>query len=344
MKYKSILITGGAGFIGSAFVRLLAKQRLFSCRKQDTRRSDTAGCLQGETVVPEIIIVDNLTYAGDLERLKEVEGKYKFYKADICDKKRVESIFEKEMPHIVVHFAASTHVDRSIIDATPFIETNVKGTQVLLDMARKYKIRKFIHISSDEVYGEIKKGKFSEDSPLKPNSPYAASKAAADLLIRAYIRTYNFPAIIIRPCNNYGPWQYPEKLIPLAILKILRNEKIPVYGNGKNVREWLYVEDCVKGIYRIFSKGRVGEIYNLGSSCTRQNVEVVKNLLMILGRNKSMIEFVKDRPGHDFRYSLDSSKVFRELEWRPTRSLYEGFKITVQWGLKHKKWLLSKWK
>ena len=354
------MITGGAGFIGSAFVRLLLTR---DCPREDRdcpRHSFEKSIQRGPSLKNKVIVVDKLTYAGDLKRLQGLsprpqgvpsaaEGKetvpdFKFYKADICNKKRMESIFKKERPDIIVNFSAETHVDRSILDSSPFIRTNVIGTQVLLDLSRKYKIKQFIHLSSDEVYGDIEKGKFTEDSPLKPNSPYAASKAAADLLIKAYIRTYGFPAIIIRPCNNYGPWQYPEKLIPLAILKILRNEKIPVYGNGKNVREWLYVEDCVEGIYRIFSKGRIGEIYNLGSSYTRQNVEVVKNLLAILGRNKSMIEFVKDRPGHDFRYSLDSSKVFRELEWRPTRSLYEGLKITVQWGLKHRKWLLSKWK
>jgi len=284
-----------------------------------------------------------LTYAGDLKRLQGLSPKgtvpdFKFYKADICDKKSMESIFKKERPDVVVNFAAQTHVDRSIIDATPFIETNVKGTQVLLDIARKYKIRKLIHISSDEVYGEIKKGKFSEDSPLKPNSPYAASKAAADLLIRSYIRTYGFPAIIVRPCNNYGPWQYPEKLIPLAVLKILRNEKIPVYAEGKNVREWLYVEDCAEGILQILKKGKIGEIYNLGSQEEKQNIEVVKLLLNILKRSEDMIRFVKDRPGHDLRYSLDSSKVFKEIAWRPKLNFEDGLRATVEWSVKHKNW------
>ncbi|MBC8499983.1 MAG: dTDP-glucose 4,6-dehydratase [Candidatus Atribacteria bacterium] len=343
-RVPKILVTGGAGFIGSAFVRLLLNrdcpESLHKLQGIHPERSEGPSKLGGFS----LIVVDKLTYAGDLARLQEVKGKYKFYKADICDKIKIEAVFKKEKPQILVNFAAETHVDRSILDPTAFIKTNVMGTQVLLDLSRKYKIKQFIHLSTDEVYGDIEKGKFNEDSPLKPNSPYAASKAAADLLIRSYIRTYGFPAIIIRPCNNYGPWQYPETLIPLAILKILRNAKIPVYGNGKNVREWLYVADCAEGIYRIFNRGRIGEIYNLGSICARQNVVVVKNLLTILGKNKSMIEFVKDRPGHDFRYSLDSSKVFRELEWRPTRSLYEGLKITVQWGLEHRKWLLSKWK
>ena len=341
-RIHKILVTGGAGFIGSAFVRLLAKQGLFSCRKQDTRRSDTAGCLQGETVVPEIIIVDKLTYAGDLKRLEEVKGQFKFYKADICDKKSMESIFKKEKPDTVVNFAASTHVDRSIIDATPFIETNVKGTQVLLDIARKYRVRKLIHISSDEVYGEINKGQFNEDSPLRPNSPYAASKAAADLLIRSYIRTYNFPAIIIRPSNNYGPWQYPEKLIPLAILKILRNEKIPVYAKGKNVREWLYVEDCANAILKVLEKGRLGQIYNIGSNQERQNIEVVRSLLKILNADETKIHFIKDRPGHDIRYKLNWRKITKETAWKPRVKFEEGIRFTVNWYLRHKNWLLSK--
>ena len=284
----------------------------------------------------KVIVADKLTYAGDLARLKEVEGKYKFYKADICSKKQIHSIFSQEKPDAVLNFAAQTHVDRSIRDAAPFIETNVKGTQVLLDVARKYKIKKFIHLSTDEVYGEIKKGDFSEDSPLKPNSPYAASKAAADLLIKSYIRTYNFPAIIVRPCNNYGPWQYPEKLIPLAILKIMRHQLVPVYAQGKNIREWLYVEDCAKGIMQILQKGRVGQIYNLGSNEEKQNIEVVKMILRILNKPENMIEFVKDRPGHDLRYRLDSKKVCHEINWKPEIKFEEGIKFTVQWYLKYK--------
>ncbi|MBU0879127.1 MAG: GDP-mannose 4,6-dehydratase, partial [Candidatus Omnitrophica bacterium] len=203
-EQRTILVTGGAGFIGSEFVRQISLRSY------------------------EVVVVDKITYAGDSKRLKDTERRYKFYKVDICNKAGIDEIFKKENPQIVVHFAAATHVDRSIIDASSFMHTNVKGTQNLLDVSREHKIRKFIHISTDEVYGEIKKGEFTEESPLKPNSPYAASKAAADLLIRAYIRTYNFPAIIIRPCNNYGPWQYPEKFIPVIIYKALKNEKIPV--------------------------------------------------------------------------------------------------------------------
>ena len=328
-----ILITGGAGFIGSTFVRLLLNR---DCPRHTNKKVFLRGL--------SLIVVDKLTYAGDLARLKEVEDKYKFYKTDICNQKQIESIFAKEKPDIVVNFAAQTHVDRSIQDATPFMETNIKGTQVLLDVARKFKIKRFIHLSSDEVYGEIIKGKFSEDSPLQPNSPYAASKAAADLLVRAYIKTYNFPAIIIRPCNNYGPWQYPEKLIPLAILKILRGEKVPVYAKGKNVREWLYVEDCAKGIIKILEKGRLGQIYNIGSNQEKQNIEVVSNLLKILNTNETKIQFVKDRPGHDIRYKLNWHKISKEISWKPKVAFEQGLTRTVRWCLTNRNWLLSKWK
>jgi len=317
-RISKILVTGGAGFIGSAFVRLLVKKGISP------------------------IIVDKLTYAGDLKRLEEARGKFKLYKTDICSKKKVEAIFAKENPDIVVHFAAESHVDRSIQDAAPFVETNIKGTQVLLDVSRKHKVQKFIFISTDEVYGEIAKGKFKEDSPVKPNSPYAASKAAADLLVQAYIRTNNFPAIIIRPSNNYGPWQYPEKLIPLAILKILQEEKVPVYGKGLNVREWLYVDDCASGIMAIMSKGKIGQIYNLGSACESRNIDTIKLLLKTLGVSQSGFEFVKDRLGHDLRYSLNSRKVIRELGWKPAVKLDPGLKLTVDWSLKHQDWIKSK--
>jgi len=308
---KNILITGGCGFIGSEFVRQSIKE----------------GC--------KVVVVDKLTYAGDLERLKEVKGKYKFYKTDICRKEKIEEIFEKENPQIIVNFAASTHVDRSIVNATAFIETNIKGTQVLLDAGKRCKIKKFIHISSDEAYGEIKKGKFTEKSSLRPNSPYAASKAAADLLIRAYIRTYNFPAIIVRPCNNYGPWQYPEKFIPVIIYNALKNKKIQVYARGLNKREWLYVADCAAAIALILKKGKIGEIYNVGSGIEKRNIDVAKSILKILGKTESLIQFVKDRPGHDFRYALDPSKI-NKLGWKSTRDFKQGLEDTVNW---YKQWL-----
>lgn len=315
-----ILVTGGAGFIGSAFVKLLVKRRY------------------------KVVVIDNLTYAGDLKRLQEVSQGYKFYKADICDTGKIEGIFKKEKPEIVVHFAAQTHVDRSILDAGAFIQSNIMGTQILLDISRELKVKKFIHTSTDEVYGEIKNGSFLEDSPLKPNSPYAASKAAADLLIRSYIRTHNFPAIIVRPCNNYGPWQYPEKLIPFSLLKIMRNEKIPIYGNGRNIREWLFVDDCAEGIFQILEKAKLGEVYNLGSQDSRENIKTVKLIIKILKRNNSLIEFVKDRPGHDVRYSLDSKKVFQDIGWYPKITFESGLKITLHWCLAYKHWLLKKWK
>lgn len=319
-RLPKILVTGGAGFIGSVFTRLLLKKGY------------------------KVIVVDKITYAGDLRRLKEVKDRYKFYKTDICNKDLIGAILKKEEPLCLVNFAASTHVDRSILNSAPFIETNIKGTQSLLDLARKYKISRFVHISTDEIYGEIDKGRFSEDSPLKPNSPYAASKAASDLFIKSYVRTYKFPAIIIRPCNNYGPWQYPEKLIPLAILKLLRGEKIPVYADGRNVREWLYVDDCAMGILEILKKGRLGEVYNLGSGVEKQNIEVVQTILDYLGTSKKMIKFVKDRPGHDLRYSLNSKKVFDETKWIPKVKFVDGIKQTIDWCMKHKRWLLNKWK
>jgi len=316
-KIHKILVTGGAGFIGSEFVRQAVKKY-------------------------KVIVVDKLTYAGDLKRIEEVKGKYKFYKADICNEKLMDNIFKKEKPDILVHFAAETHVDRSIQDASPFIETNIKGMQTLLDISKKYKIKKFIQISTDEIYGEIANGEFNENSLIKPNSPYAASKAAADLLVRSYIRTYNFPAIIVRPCNNYGPWQYPEKLIPLAILKILKGGKVPVYAKGKNVREWLYVEDCADAILNVLEKGRLGEIYNIGSNQEKQNIEVVRNLLRVLNTDEARIEFVKDRPGHDIRYKLNWRKITKETGWKPRVKFEEGIGLTVNWYLRHKHWLLSK--
>jgi dTDP-glucose 4,6-dehydratase len=328
-KLSKILVTGGAGFIGSEFVRQAVKR--------DCPRS--YGIIQAKGAVHKLIVVDNLTYAGDIERLREVKGKFIFYKADICDKNSIGEIFRKEKPEAVLNFAAQTHVDRSIKNALPFIETNVKGTQILLEAAIKFKIDKFIHISTDEVYGEINKGKFSEDSPLQPNSPYAASKAAADLLVKAYVRTYNLPAVIVRPCNNYGPWQYPEKLIPLAISKAIRNLKVPVYAKGDNIREWLYVSDCASAILLILKEGRAGEVYNLGSGHKERNIDVVSRILKILGKHQSLIKFVKDRPGHDFRYALDSSKIEDEIGWKSQVRFDNGLKDTVGWYLNNRTWV-----
>ncbi len=314
-----ILVTGGAGFMGSEFVR------------------------QGIKKGYKVVVLDKLTYAGDLKRLEEFEEKFNSYKIDITDKQGIEEVFKLEKPDVVVHFAAETHVDRSIMDAAPFIETNIKGTQVLLDVAKKCSVKKLINISTDEVYGELgKDGQFYEVTPLNPHSPYSVSKASADMLGRAYYRTYGLPVITVRPSNNYGLWQYPEKLIPVVILKALNNEKIPVYGKGENIREWLYVEDCVDAVFKVIEKGKAGEIYNVGSGQERKNIDVVKSILSIMKKPESLIEFVKDRPGHDFRYSLNVNKIKNEIDWEAKISFEEGIKRTVNWYLSNADWLKSK--
>lgn len=318
-RKEKILVTGGAGFIGSEFVR------------QAVRKGQ------------KVVVLDKLTYAGDLERLKEVKGEYVFYKTDICQKAALESVVEKERPGIIVHFAAETHVDRSIQDAAPFIRTNVTGTQNLIDCSRKYKVKKFFHISTDEVYGESQKGRFPESAALRPKNPYSATKAAAELLARAAIKTYGFPAIIIRPANNYGPWQYPEKLIPVIILKALKNKKVPVYGKGEQIREWLHVRDCAEGIHLILRKGEIGEVYNIGTYFERENLTTVKTILNLLGKPESLIQFVRDRPGHDFRYSVDCSKL-RRLGWRPHVTFPQGIRQTIGWYTDHLKWMEAKLK
>lgn len=318
MKKLKLLVTGGAGFIGSEFVRRVIKR--------------------GYTVV----VIDKLTYAADMERLKEVEGKYKFYHADICNKKNLDKIFRLEKPSQVVHFAAESHVDRSILGSDAFIKTNIQGTQVLLDLAKNVGIERFVHISTDEVYGDIIKGQFHETTPLNPSSPYSASKASADFLVKSYIRTFQFPAIIVRPSNNYGPWQYPEKFIPVIIYKALKNEKIPVYGKGLNVREWLYVSDCAKAIHDLLEKGEIGEIYNVGSGNERKNTDAVKTILNILGKPHSLIDFVQDRPGHDIRYSLNFTKLKKEISWTPKVDFDKGIKETVIWYRDNIDWLAGK--
>ncbi|MGC8754838.1 MAG: dTDP-glucose 4,6-dehydratase, partial [Thermosulfidibacteraceae bacterium] len=290
-----------------------------------------------------VCVVDALTYAGDTERLKEVEPYITFYHADIRDYEELDSIFAKEKPEAVVHFAAESHVDRSILEPRVFLQTNIEGTFNLLELSKKYGVEKFINISTDEVYGELgEEGKFTEETPLKPNSPYSVSKASQDMLGRAYYRTYGLPVITVRPSNNYGPWQYPEKLIPVVIVKALKNQPIPVYGTGKNVREWLYVSDCAEAVLTILEKGKIGEVYNVSSSEERRNIEVVKAILDILGKPHSLIEFVKDRPGHDYRYSTDSQKIYRELGWKAKTKFEEGLEKTVKWYLDHQDWLEKK--
>ena len=315
---EKILATGAAGFIGSEFLR------------------------QAVRLGFKIAVVDKLTYAGDLARLADLKGKFTFVKADICNSKKIPEVFTKVKPDIVVHFAAETHVDRSILDTFSATRTNMVGTQNLIETAKKNRIEKFIHISTDEVYGDIHQGQFTENSPINPSSPYSASKAAADVLLRAYIRTYKFPAIIVRPSNNYGPWQYPEKFMPVIIYKAMADQKIPVYGQGLNVREWLYVSDCAAGILKVMENGRLGEVYNLGSGQEYRNIDVVRSVLEILNKPQSLVEFVQDRPGHDFRYSLDFSKLRNELAWEPQVSFPEGVRKTVDFYKQQFAWLEKK--
>lgn len=314
-----MLITGGAGFIGSEFVRQAVRKGY------------------------QVAVVDKLTYAGDLERLSEVRKDITFYKADISNQEFIEHIFEKENPEVIVHFAAESHVDRSLLDPYPFISSNVLGTQVLLEVSKAKGVELFVNMSTDEVYGDLgKEGSFTEESPLKPNSPYSTTKASADMLGRAYYRSFGLPVITIRASNNYGPWQYPEKFVPVIILKTLHDEKIPVYGDGTNVREWLYVTDCAEGIMAAIDRGKAGEIYNIGSKEEKQNIEVAKAILKLLGKGEELIEFVKDRPGHDFRYSLDTTKAKRDLGWEAKTSFDEGLKKTVEWYIEHLKWAQDK--
>ncbi|MCX8030495.1 MAG: dTDP-glucose 4,6-dehydratase [Thermodesulfovibrionales bacterium] len=315
---QRLLVTGGAGFIGSCFVKLALNSGY------------------------QVILVDSLTYAGDLERLKDAKGHFKFYKADIRDFKKLEEVFKKEKPHTVIHFAAETHVDRSILDPASFLKTNIEGSYNLYELSKIYNLSLFINIITDEVYGDIKEGKFHEDSQLKPNSPYSASKAAQDMLGRAYHRTYGLPIITLRPSNNYGPWQYPEKLIPVVIIKALQEEPVPIYGDGNNIREWLYVDDCAEAILMVLEKGRVGEIYNIGSAVEKKNIEVVKAILSILKKPESLIQFVKDRPGHDYRYALNTDKIEREVGWKAKTRFDEGIEKTVRWYLQNIDWVMSK--
>jgi len=311
-----VLVTGGAGFIGSAFVRQAVKEGW------------------------DVAVLDALTYAGDLERLKEVDRKYKFYHVDLVERKAVFDVLEDFRPEVVVHFAAESHVDRSILDPLRFIRSNVEGTLNLLDASEEFKVERFINISTDEVYGELgDEGYFTEESPLNPNSPYSVSKAGADMLGRAYYRTYKLPVITVRPSNNYGPWQYPEKLIPVIILKALRDEPIPVYGNGMNVRQWLYVEDCAKAVLKIVKDGKEGEIYNVAGPEEKRNIEVVKTILRLMNKPESLIKFVKDRPGHDYRYAMKAEKIKRELSWEPKVEFEEGINKTVEWYLSHLDWV-----
>lgn len=312
-----LLVTGGAGFIGSNFIRHALQ-----------RHPDW-----------QVTNLDKLTYAGNLENLKDIENdaRYRFVRGGIADRKLISQLLESEFD-VVVNFAAESHVDRSILDASPFIETNIKGTQVLLEGARQYRVDKFVQVSTDEVYGSIESGSFTEASPLSPNSPYAASKADADLLCRAYFKTYHLPVIITRCTNNFGPYQFPEKLIPLAITNAFEDKSIPIYGDGLNVRDWIYVDDHCRALEFVIQKGLPGEIYNIAANQEKTNLELIYSLLEIMGKPRELIKFVADRPGHDRRYALDASKIARDLGWQPSHSFEEALAATADWYLSHEFW------
>lgn len=318
---KNLLITGGAGFIGSNFIKYMLK-RYDSCK---------------------VINLDALTYAGNLENLKDIKDclRYTFIKGNITDRTLVDSIVANGVTYII-NFAAESHVDRSIENSGVFVKTNVMGTQVLLDTAKKYQITKYLQVSTDEVYGSLgEQGYFTEETPLAPNSPYSASKAGADLLVRAYHETFGLPVNITRCSNNYGPNQHTEKLIPLMINNALQEKDLPVYGDGRNIRDWLYVEDHCSAIDMILHNGCPGEVYNIGGSNEKRNIEIVKLILSYLGKPESLIKYVKDRPGHDRRYAIDSSKLKNELGWYPTTTFEDGIKKTIEWYVDNKRWLDS---
>ncbi|MFT9494080.1 dTDP-glucose 4,6-dehydratase, partial [Anaerosolibacter sp.] len=315
-----VLITGGAGFIGGNFVQHMTNNYPHY----------------------QIYNLDSLTYAGDLTKHKHIEHKknYHFVKADIVDREYIMSLFEKEEFDYIVHFAAESHVDRSITDPEVFVRTNVIGTQVLLDAAKKYNVKKFVHISTDEVYGELDFSPdtfFTEDTPLNPNSPYSASKASSDLLVRAYNETFGLPINITRCSNNYGPYHFPEKLIPLTISRVLNNQKVPVYGDGRNIRDWLHVEDHCSAIDLVLHEGASGEVYNVGGHNERTNLEVVQTIIKALNKSEDLIEFVKDRPGHDKRYAIDPTKL-EKLGWKPIHSFETGIRQTIQWYIDNAEW------
>lgn len=325
----TMLVTGGAGFIGSNFIRLILNEH------------------------PEykVINLDALTYAGNLKNLENIKDNpnYKFIKGDICDNSLVQEIFADFEPNIVINFAAESHVDRSIDNPKVFLDTNIMGTYTLLETARKFWVlpgtknqeprTRFLQVSTDEVYGELdEEGYFTEQTPLAPNSPYSSSKASADMLAKSYFRTYQLPVIITRCSNNYGPYQFPEKLIPLMISNAMENKELPVYGNGLNVRDWIYVEDHCRGILAAMTRGKIGEAYNFGSNNEKKNIEIVKLILNAIGKSESLINFVKDRLGHDKRYAIDASKAINQLDWKPLVDFEKGIKLTIQWYIDNKEW------
>jgi len=315
---RKMLVTGGCGFIGSNFVRyMLAGDKEF-----------------------EIVNLDKLTYAGNLENLEDIadDPRYEFVKGDICDEKLVNELMGRGFD-VVVNFAAESHVDRSIEDPGIFVRVNTLGTQNLLAAAKEHGVSRFVHISTDEVYGSLgETGKFTEETPLAPNSPYAASKAGADLLVRAFFHTFGMPAMITRCSNNYGPCQFPEKLIPLFMSNAMEDKPLPLYGDGMNVRDWIYVEDHCRAVEMVIERGRPGEVYNIGGGNELPNITLTKTILKLLGKPESLIRFVKDRPGHDRRYAIDCSKIRRELGWKPEVSFEEGLERTIRWYQDNKQW------
>ena len=316
---KNILVTGGAGFIGSNFVRYLINNR------DDVK----------------LVNLDKLTYAGNLENLKEFESnpRYTFVKGDITNSELINYIFEKYSINIVINFAAESHVDRSILGSEVFFRTNVIGTNVLLEAARRFKIEKFVQISTDEVYGSLgPEGLFTEQTPLSPNSPYSSSKTSADLMAMSFYHTFGTPVVITRCSNNYGAYQFPEKLIPLMIINAMNDKELPVYGDGLNVRDWIHVTDHCAAITSVMEKGKVGEVYNVGASQEMTNIDIVKLILGYVGKPESLIKYVKDRPGHDRRYAIDSSKVHNELGWKPAQKFESALKETVEWYLSNEEW------
>lgn len=318
-----ILVTGGAGFIGGNFCHYMV---------------DKYPSYQ-------IVVVDALTYAGNLHTLTPIKDKqnFKFYKGDITDRPFILDLFEKEKFDIVINFAAESHVDRSIENPELFLKTNILGTQVLMDASLKFNVKRFHQVSTDEVYGDLPLDRpellFSETNPLQTSSPYSASKASADLLVHAYIRTFGLPATISRCSNNYGPYQFPEKLIPLMIKKALNDESLPVYGNGLNVRDWLHVYDHCTAIDLIVHKGKIGNVYNIGGNNERMNIDVVKTILKEVGKPESLIEYVTDRKGHDLRYAIDPTKIEKELGWKPVYNFDEGIKQTIKWNIDNQEWI-----
>jgi dTDP-glucose 4,6-dehydratase len=313
-----IFVTGGTGFIGSNFIRYV-----LNARKDFS-----------------IVNYDKLTYAGNLANLETVAGipNYEFVKGDICDASAVETAMRG--CDVVIHFAAESHVDRSIYEPAPVIQTNVTGTFILLEVARKISVSRFVHVSTDEVYGDIPPGVFADEKfPLQPSSPYSASKAGADLLVRSYVRTYKFPAVITRSSNNYGPYQFPEKFVPLMITNAIGDKALPVYGDGKQQRDWLHVEDNCRGILAVLERGKIGEVYNIGGLDLEENLTLVRRILRLTGKSESLLSYVQDRPGHDRRYALNCKKIKDELGWRPVISLEDGLLRTIEWYKNGGQWL-----